>query len=102
VALIVRPDDRYGEFRAALFGSKAIDNGPRSWTGLASDTREDGDHVAGQELPTDKASSECPDCGTEMVIVRITPILFGWKFEELSLICKTCQFAKKISIERSR
>jgi hypothetical protein len=30
--------------------------------------------VAGQLLP-EKASSTCPECGTEMVITRITPIL---------------------------
>ena len=58
--------------------------------------------MAGQDLRPDKGSSECPDCGTEMVIVRITPILLSWRFEELSLVCKTCGFAKKLRIEQSR
>jgi hypothetical protein len=61
-----------------------------------------GNHVAGQELPPEQsASSRCPTCGTEMVITRITPILFGEAFEELSLACKTCDYRKKIKIERS-
>jgi len=47
------------------------------------------------------ASSACPKCGTEMVITRITPILFRGTFEELSLMCKTCGYTKKIRIERS-
>jgi hypothetical protein len=35
-----------------------------------------------------------------MVITRITPILFGGAFEDLSLACKTCGFAKELRIER--
>jgi hypothetical protein len=35
-----------------------------------------------------------------MVITRITPILFGGEFEDLTLACKTCGFAKKLRIER--
>ena len=35
--------------------------------------------------PKQKHSSACPNCGTEMVILRIKPILFGWKFEDLTL-----------------
>jgi DNA-directed RNA polymerase subunit M/transcription elongation factor TFIIS len=56
----------------------------------------------GQQLPPEQtASSMCPKCGTEMVITRITPVLFGGAFEELSLACKTCGHATKIRIERS-
>jgi hypothetical protein len=33
--------------------------------------------VAGQETSPDKDSSTCSECVTEMVITRITPILFG-------------------------
>jgi RNase P subunit RPR2 len=58
--------------------------------------------VAGEELPPEIASSTCPKCGTEMGITRITPILFGGAFEELSLACKKCGLTKKIRIERSR
>ncbi len=36
-----------------------------------------------------------------MVITRIAPILFGGKFEDLTLACKMCGFAKQIRIERS-
>ncbi len=32
---------------------------------------------------------------------RITPILFGGAFEELSLTCKTCGLTKKIRVERN-
>jgi hypothetical protein len=55
--------------------------------------------VAGQRLPPDEDASRCPKCGTEMVITRITPVLFG-DFEELSLACKTCDHTTKIRIER--
>jgi transcription elongation factor Elf1 len=59
-----------------------------------------GNHVAGQKLPPEGATSTCPECGTEMVITRITPILFGGKFEDLALACKTCGFTKQLRIER--
>jgi hypothetical protein len=45
-----------------------------------------GNSVAAPETPPEaEASSACPNCGTEMVIIRIKPILFSWKFEELRL-----------------
>jgi hypothetical protein len=34
--------------------------------------------------PETEASSACPNCGTGMVIIRIKPLLFGWKFDDLS------------------
>ena len=37
-----------------------------------------------------------------MVIVRITPILLSWRSEELTLVCKSCGFAKKLRIEKIR
>lgn len=55
--------------------------------------------MAGQKLPPD-AASKCPKCGTEMFITRVTPVLFGGAFEELSLACKTCDHTTKIRIER--
>jgi predicted RNA-binding Zn-ribbon protein involved in translation (DUF1610 family) len=62
-----------------------------------------GNHVAGEEPPPEaEASSTCPDCGTEMVIVRITPILFVSEFEELTLACKKCGVTKILKIKRSR
>ena len=51
--------------------------------------------MAGQEAPPERASSTCPKCGTEMAVTRITPILFGGAFEELSLACKTCGLTKE-------
>jgi hypothetical protein len=59
-------------------------------------------HVAAQELPpqTD-ASATCAECGTELAIARITPVLFGSEFEELTLACKTCGFTKKIRVKRT-
>jgi hypothetical protein len=58
--------------------------------------------VAGKEVPSEvKASSACPDCGTEMVIIRITPILFGGEFEELTLACKMCGSTKGLRIKRN-
>jgi hypothetical protein len=56
--------------------------------------------VAGEEMPPEEASSTYPKCGTEMVITRITPILFGGAFEYLSLACKTCGLTKKLRVER--
>ena len=35
-----------------------------------------------------------------MVITRITPILFGWAFEDLTLACKTCGLTKKLRVKR--
>jgi C4-type Zn-finger protein len=46
------------------------------------------------------ASSACPQCGTEMVIIRVTPILFGGKFEDLTLACKKCGYTKELRIKR--
>ena len=61
-----------------------------------------GNHVAGQETPSEAGvSSACPDCGTEMVIVRITPILFGGEFEDLTLECKKCGSTKTLRIKGS-
>jgi ssDNA-binding Zn-finger/Zn-ribbon topoisomerase 1 len=58
--------------------------------------------VAGQETSSEaEASAACPDCGTEMVIVRISPILFGGKFEDLTLECKKCGSTKTLRIKRS-
>jgi len=45
--------------------------------------------------------SLAPQCETEMVITRITPILFGGAFKALSLACKKCGFTKKLRVERS-
>jgi C4-type Zn-finger protein len=57
--------------------------------------------VAGQEMPPEAvASSACPQCGTEMVIIRVTPILFGGKFEDLTLACKKCGYTKELRIKR--
>ena len=58
--------------------------------------------MAGQEMPPEAgASSTCPVCGTEMVIVRIKPILFGGEFEDLTLVCKKCDSTKDIRIKRT-
>jgi transcription elongation factor Elf1 len=60
-----------------------------------------GNHVASQEMPPEAgASSTCPVCGTEMVITRITPILFGGEYEDLTLACKKCGSAKELRIKR--
>jgi C4-type Zn-finger protein len=57
--------------------------------------------VASQEMPPEAgASSTCPVCGTEMVITRITPILFGGEYEDLTLACKKCGSAKELRIKR--
>ncbi len=34
-----------------------------------------------------------------MVIIRITPILFGGKFEDLTLACKNCGSTKELRIK---
>jgi C4-type Zn-finger protein len=58
--------------------------------------------VVGQELPPEgNLESTCPECGREMVITRITPILFAKEFEELTLLCQTCDFTKKVKIKRT-
>jgi RNase P subunit RPR2 len=58
--------------------------------------------VAAQELPPEPdASASCTECGTELIVVRVTPVLFGSKFEKLTLACKTCGFTKEIKIKRS-
>jgi hypothetical protein len=36
-----------------------------------------------------------------MFIIRIKPILLGWKFEDLTLACKTCGATKELRIKRS-
>ena len=57
--------------------------------------------MAGQEIPLEAgASSTCPVCGTEMVIIRITPILFEGEFEDLTLACKKCGSTKELRIKR--
>ena len=60
-----------------------------------------GNHVANQEMPPEAGASTCPVCGTEMVIIRITPILFGGEFEDLTLACKKCGSTKELRIKRS-
>jgi hypothetical protein len=60
-----------------------------------------GNYLAGQEMPPEAgASSTCSVCGTEMVIIRITPILFSGEFEDLTLACKKCGSAKELRIKR--
>ncbi len=56
--------------------------------------------MAAQDVPPD-VSATCPACGTEMIVARITPVVFGGEFEELALACKTCSHTKKIKIKRS-
>ena len=59
-------------------------------------------NVAGQETPSEaESSSACPDCGTEMVIIHIKPILFVSEFEELTLACQKCGSTKILKIKRS-
>jgi predicted RNA-binding Zn-ribbon protein involved in translation (DUF1610 family) len=61
-----------------------------------------GSHVADQETPpAAEESSACPDCGTEMVIISIKPILFVSEFEELTLACQKCGSTKILKIKRS-
>ncbi len=62
----------------------------------------EGNHVASQETPPESAaSSACPQCGTEMAIIRVTPILFGGEFEDLTLACKKCGYTKELRIKRT-
>jgi predicted RNA-binding Zn-ribbon protein involved in translation (DUF1610 family) len=57
--------------------------------------------VVGRELSSkETVDSTCPKCGMEMVITRITPILFARKFEELTVRCQNCGFKKKLKINR--
>jgi hypothetical protein len=59
-------------------------------------------YVAANELPPEAdPSAKCPDCGTELLVARITPVLFGGEFEELALACKTCSYTKTIKIKRA-
>jgi hypothetical protein len=37
-----------------------------------------------------------------MIIIRIKPILFSWKFEDLTLACKKCSFTKELRLKRIR
>ena len=58
--------------------------------------------MAATELPPEaEPSAKCPECGTELLVARITPILFVGEFEELGLACKTCSFTKTIKIKRA-
>jgi RNase P subunit RPR2 len=57
--------------------------------------------VAAEELPPEMEAAICPKCGTELVITRITPVLFVGEFEHLTLACKTCGFTKKLTIEHN-
>ena len=41
------------------------------------------------------------ECGTEMAIIRVTPILFGGEFEDLTLACKKCGYTKELRIKRT-
>ena len=58
-------------------------------------------HVADEELPPGAKAETCPECGTELVITRITPVFFVGEFEYLTLACKTCGFRKELKIKRS-
>jgi RNase P subunit RPR2 len=55
--------------------------------------------MAPGELPPTTESVTCPKCGTELVIARITPVLFVGEFEHLTLVCETCSFAKQLKIK---
>jgi transcription elongation factor Elf1 len=69
---------------------------------LRRTTSREEKHVAAQELPPQiDPSATCPGCGTELAVARITPVLFGSAFEELTLACKACGFTKKIRIKRA-
>jgi len=57
--------------------------------------------VASRDSPPEPPSSTCPECGIEMIVARVKPLLFGGKFEDLTLACKACGFTKDIRIERS-
>jgi len=57
--------------------------------------------VSAEALPPEIEAAICPKCGTELVITRITPVLFVGEFEYLTLACKTCGFTKELKIKRS-
>jgi C4-type Zn-finger protein len=58
--------------------------------------------LASKEPPPEPdASVSCPQCGIELAITRVIPVLAGGPIEELTLVCKSCGFTKKISIKRS-
>ena len=57
--------------------------------------------MVGPKTPPEESSSTCPACGMEMAITRVKPLLFGRRFEDLTLACKACGFTKHIRIERS-
>jgi C4-type Zn-finger protein len=57
--------------------------------------------MAGRDSRANEPPSTCPQCGTEMGVTRVKPLLFGGKFEELTLACKGCGFTRGITIERS-
>jgi hypothetical protein len=62
----------------------------------------DGKRLVAQELPPEPdASASCRECGAELVVAGVTPVLFGGAFEELTLAYKTCDFAMKITVKRS-
>jgi predicted RNA-binding Zn-ribbon protein involved in translation (DUF1610 family) len=85
----------YGNARSFMHSQ----SGPSGLSGAIASAK--GSHVAGQETPPEaEASSACPDCGTEMVIISITPILFVREFEELTLACQKCGFSKILKIKR--
>jgi ribosomal protein S14 len=60
----------------------------------------EGKHLA--ELPPEPdGSTSCAECGTELAVARVTPVLLRSEFEELALACRICGFTKKIRIKRS-
>ena len=56
--------------------------------------------MAAEKLPPEIEATTCPNCATELVIIRVTPVLFASEFAHLKLACKTCNFAKEIKIRR--
>jgi RNase P subunit RPR2 len=57
--------------------------------------------VAAQPPPPETdASTICAECGTELAVLRVTPVVFAGEFEELTLACRTCGFTKKIKIKQ--
>ena len=57
--------------------------------------------MADKEVPPKGPSSTCPECGTEMIITRVKPLLFGENLKISRLRCKACGFTKEIRIWRS-
>jgi hypothetical protein len=70
-------------------------------TALARCVGRKGMHVAPEQLPSKTESVACPKYGTELVVTRITPVLFVGEFEHLTLVYKTCGFAKHLKIKHS-